>query len=57
MAALAQRAQSQPEKIARCLAAPELIRTITPDDLFKTAPQYLHLDQADEVVVLAEVQN
>jgi zinc protease len=57
MAALAQRAQSQPEKIARWLAAPELIRTITPDDLFKTAPQYLHLDQADEVVVLAEVQN
>ena len=45
-------AQSYPERIDRFLAAPDLLKAITPDDLRATATKYLAPGEAVEVVVL-----
>ena len=51
---LAQRAQSEPDRIARWRAAPDLIRAITPEDLQATARTYLADEAAVEVLVVPE---
>jgi zinc protease len=51
---LAQRAQSEPARLTRWKAAPDLIRAITPEDLQATAQAYLAGDAAVEVVVVPE---
>lgn len=51
---LAQRAQSEPDRIARWKAAPDLIRAITPEDLQRAAQAYLAAEAAVEVVVVPE---
>ncbi len=48
---LAARAQSEPERLARWHAAPDLIRAITPEDLHQTALRWLTTDGAVEVLV------
>jgi zinc protease len=51
---LAARAQSDPERIDRWLAAPDLIRAITPQDLQATAARWLAEGAAVEVAVVPE---
>jgi zinc protease len=48
---LAARAQSEPERLARWHAAPDLIRAITPEDLHQAALRWLAADGAVEVLV------
>ena len=48
---LAARAQSEPDRLARWHAAPDLIRAITPEDLHQTALRWLTTDGAVEVLV------
>lgn len=51
---LAARAQSDPERLDRWFAAPDLIRTITPADLQATAGKWLAAGSAVEVAVVPE---
>ncbi len=51
---LAARAQSEPERIDRFLAAPDTVRAITPEDLHQVALRYLAAGNAVEFVVLPE---
>lgn len=51
---LAARAQSDPERLDRWFAAPDLIRTITPADLQATAGKWLAAGGAVEVAVVPE---
>lgn len=51
---LAARAQSEPERIARFLAAPDVIRAITPEDIHQTALKYLAPEAAVRFVVVPE---
>jgi len=50
--ALADRAQSEPEDLARFQAAPALIAAITPEEIRVTAARYLDPAQALEIAVL-----
>ncbi|MCK0128876.1 M16 family metallopeptidase [Erythrobacter sp. F6033] len=49
---LTARAQSEPERLERWFAAPDLLKAITPDDIQAEAIQYLDPDAAIEVHVL-----
>lgn len=49
---LAARAQSEPERLARYSAAPEMMRAITPEDIRQTATRYLVLGQEVEFTVV-----
>ncbi|MGY6552650.1 MAG: M16 family metallopeptidase [Erythrobacter sp.] len=49
---LAQRAHSEPQRLARWNAAPAVIAAITPDDLLRTARTYLAGEEAVELLVL-----
>jgi zinc protease len=51
---LAARAQSEPERVARYFAVPQVIAAITPEDLHAAARQYLGPESAVELVVLPE---
>lgn len=51
---LAARAQSEPERIARFLAAPDVIGAITPEDIHQTALRYLAPEAAVRFVVVPE---
>jgi zinc protease len=51
---LVDRAQTQPERIARYIAAEGLLASITPQDLAETARRYLDPDRALEILVLPE---
>jgi zinc protease len=51
---LAQRAQSEPDRLARWKAAPDIIRSITPEELQATAQSYLASEAAVEVLVVPE---
>ncbi len=51
---LAARAQSEPEQIARFLAAPEVIGAITPEDIHQTALRFLAPEAAVRFVVVPE---
>lgn len=51
---LADRAQSEPERLERWFEAPEQLRAITPDDLHAEALQYLTREDAVEFLVLPE---
>jgi zinc protease len=53
---LAARAQSEPTRLARWHAAPDLIRAITPEDLHQTALKWLTTDGAVEVLVAPETK-
>lgn len=48
---LADRAQSEAYRLDRFLAAPEILKAITPDDILATAQRYLAPDEAVEIVV------
>lgn len=48
---LAARAQSEPERLERWRAAPDLIRAISPEDLHRTAQTWLVSDGAVELLV------
>jgi zinc protease len=52
--ALAARAQSEPERLDRFRAAPDVIRAITPDDLHEAALRYLDLEGAVVFTVMPE---
>lgn len=51
---LAARAQSDPERLDRWFAAPDMIRAITPEDLQETARKWLASGAAVEVAVVPE---
>jgi zinc protease len=51
---LAARAQSEPERLTRFLAAPDVIRAITPEDIHQTALKYLAPDAVVRFVVVPE---
>jgi len=51
---LAARAQSEPERIDRYLAIPEIMSAITPEDLHQTALKYLAPDSAVAFTVIPE---
>lgn len=52
--ALASRAQSEPERLERFLAAPEVMRAVTPEDLHQAALRYLVPSGAVQFVVVPE---
>ena len=52
--ALAARAQSDPERLDRWFAGPDVLRAITPGDLQKAAQSYLAKGEAVEFLVLPE---
>jgi hypothetical protein len=52
--ALSARAQSEPDRIDRFLAAPAIMRAITPEDIHQAALKYLTPDGAVAFVVLPE---
>ena len=52
--ALAARAQSEPERLDRFRAAPDVIRAITPDDLHRAALRYLDPEGAVAFTVMPE---
>jgi zinc protease len=52
---LAGRAQSEPERIDRWVAAPALLEAMTPQDIADTAARYLDLSEAVEVHVVPGV--
>jgi len=52
--ALAARAQSQPDRLDRWFAGPDLLRAITAEDLQRTAKRYLGRDEAVEFLVLPD---
>ncbi len=52
--ALAARAQSQPERLARFLAVPQVVGAITPEAIHQTALRYLAPDAAVRFAVLPE---
>lgn len=49
---LAERAQSEPERLGRYFAAPELIRGLAPADVVAAAKQYLGAGDAVEILVV-----
>ncbi|MFM7377285.1 MAG: M16 family metallopeptidase [Erythrobacter sp.] len=51
---LAARAQSEPEQVSRFLAAPDVIRAITPEDIHQAALRYLAPEAAVRFVVVPE---
>lgn len=51
---LVARAQSEPERIDRFLAVPQVVEAITPEDIHQTALKYLAEDGAVEFVVVPE---
>ena len=51
---LAERAQSEPERLGRFLAAPDLIRAVTPEDIHSIALRYLAPEAAVRFVVVPE---
>ncbi|WP_285711937.1 M16 family metallopeptidase [Erythrobacter oryzae] len=51
---VAARAQSEPEQVSRFLAAPDVIRAITPEDIHQTALKYLAPEAAVTFVVVPE---
>ena len=51
---LADRAQSENERLERYFLAPDILKAITPEELLKTAQTYLAPDDAVEVLVLPE---
>ena len=53
---LAARAQSEPDRLDRWNAAPDLIRAITPEDLHQTMLKWLTPDGAVEILVAPEAQ-
>ena len=54
---LADRAQSQPDRLERWFTAPDLLRTVTPEDLQTAATIYLTQDDAVEFLVLPNLAN
>lgn len=54
---LADRAQTQPDRIARFVEGPETISSISAERLLEVAAQYLTPDEAVEVIVLPEGLN
>ena len=50
--ALTERAQSEPERIERFFATPEVVRAITAEMMMATAARYLSPDAAVEVHVV-----
>ena len=51
---VAWRAQSEPERVERFLAYPDILKAVTPADLQAAAQRYLALDRAVEFLVLPE---
>ncbi len=49
---LADRAQSQSERLERYFAAPEILKSITPEEILATTQTYLDPDNAVEILVL-----
>jgi zinc protease len=54
---LTARAQSEPDRIDRFLATPQLIEAITPEDIHQMALKYLDPDKAVEFTVLPEAKS
>ncbi|MGB7370806.1 M16 family metallopeptidase [Erythrobacter sp.] len=52
--ALAVRAQSQPDRLDRWFAGPDILRALTPEDLRRAADEYLAREKAVEFLVLPE---
>lgn len=53
---LADRAQSQPETIAQFKAMPDLLKTVTPEQIRQTAAQFLQPAQAVKVLALPKTE-
>jgi len=53
---LAARAQSEPERIDRFLAVPQVVEAITPEDIHQMALKYLTPDGAVAFAVLPEAK-